>query len=129
MLEDAAGCDPRRQSGPFQHAVVLPADLSPTRCGSDERAHLLREQYRILTLAIRKQNLRVCQIHAALLQWPPQVQLLQTCILCFLSLDVFPYLLLIPFDRGYKVTPSTEVRRKGVRRRFSRNLRIFRLTS
>jgi hypothetical protein len=33
---------------------------------------------------------------------PPQVQLLQACVLCFLFLDVFPYLFLIPSDRGYK---------------------------
>jgi hypothetical protein len=35
----------------------------------------------------------------------PQVQLLQTRVLCFLFLDVFPYLFLVPSDRGYKVPP------------------------
>jgi hypothetical protein len=39
---------------------------------------------------------------------PPQVQLLQTCILCFLFLDVFAYLFLLPSDRGYKVTPGPD---------------------
>src|SRR5215831_3159789 len=39
----------------------------------------------------------------------PQVQLLQTRVLCFLFLNVFAYLFLVPSDRGYKVPPGPEV--------------------
>jgi len=48
----------------------------------------------------------VCGVMTPASKWicssPPQVQLLQTCVLCFLFLDVFPYLFLVPSDPGHR---------------------------
>jgi hypothetical protein len=70
MLEGAAGYDPRRKSGCFQHAVVRPADLSPTRVGATEEDICTENNSRFDASDPQAEFEGAYQIHAALLQWP-----------------------------------------------------------